>query len=649
MFLAAPTSRVPFSGLFAGSLRTFLLLAAGAPALAQTFPTARELKTMSLDDLLEVQVISASRTLEDWRTAPTAISVLTSEDIRRSGAVRLADVLRLAPGFHVGRNAGSGYAINARGFSSAVGNKMEVLMDGRSLYTPLFAGVAWNIQDTLLEDIDRIETVRGPGAVLWGANAVNGVINIVTRSADETQGLLTTAGAGTEERAFAGLRYGDKLGTDTYYRAFVKHVERDDLILPTGASANDDLRQTQTGFRLDSFPSGSDQFTLQGDLYFNRNSLRAGGRSRNEGGNLLGRWTHAFDSGSEFQLQAYYQRDIRDVPDSFYEDRRTTELELFYRLAPLDRHQLVVGAHYRHSADHTGNGDPYIFTPSSRTLQLVGGFIQDEITLVPERLTLSVGSKFEDNDFTGFELQPSARVAYRPSPEQTLWASLSRAVRTPTRAEDDARYVPDYNSGIALFRGNRGFESETLVAFETGYRVQPRDNLFVDVALFYNRYDHLRTFALEPPSNTLVLRNQREGDTYGGELIVTFQPTDWWRLSGSYTHLREDLHFEPGVIDPTLGFFETNDAPNAAKLNSAINIRGGIEFDCTLRYVDRLPNPYVPSYVELDLRLAWHPSPHLELAAVGRNLLDASHPEFSAAASPVEVQRGGFVQATWRY
>jgi Outer membrane receptor for ferrienterochelin and colicins len=644
----APTPRVRIPGLFAGPACSLLLLLAPA-ASAQSFPSAHELKTMSLDDLLEVQVISVSRTPEDWRTTPTAINVLTAEDIRRSSAVRLADIFRIAPGFHVGRNAGSEYAINARGFSSAVGNKMEVLMDGRSLYTPLFAGVAWNVQDTLLLDIARIETVRGPGAALWGANAVNGVINIVTKSADETQGLLVTGGAGNEERAFAALRYGDKLGVDTYYRAYLKHVERDDLILPDGSSAHDALRQTQAGFRLDSYPSAADHFTAQGELYFNRTDLLTGSHSRNEGGSLLGRWTHGFGTGSEFQLQAYYQNDIRDVPALFYEDRHTAELELFYRSEPAPCHQLVLGAHYRYSHDRTGNGRPYVFDPPRRTLHLVGGFIQDDITLVPHRLLLSLGSKFEHNDFTGFEMQPKLALAFHPSKQHTLWASVSRAVRTPTRAEDDARYLPDYNAGAALFRGDRDFTSETLVAFETGYRVQPRDNLFIDLALFFNRYDDLRTFSFEPPVDVLVLRNRREGDTRGGELIVTWQPAAWWRLTASYAYIDEHLYFEPGVIDPTDGFFETNDAPHLAKLTSALNLRGGFEIDFTLRYVDRLPNPYVPSYVELDLRLAWRPNDRLELAVVGRNLLDASHPEFSAAASPVELQRGGYLQATWHY
>lgn len=649
VFPAAPPSRVRLAGLLARIGALLLLPTAEAATPDQTAFSAGELKTMSLEDLLEVQVISVSRSLEDWRTAPTAISVLTHDDIRRSGAVRMAEILRLAPGIHVGRDAGSGYAINARGFSSAVGNKMEVLLDGRSLYTPLFAGVSWNIQDTFLLDLDRVETVRGPGAVLWGANAVNGVINFVSKSADETQGLLVSGGSGTEEHGFAGIRYGGKLGLDSYYRAYFKHVSRDDAIFGNGASVGDSLRQSQGGFRLDSFLSPADHVTLQGDLYFDRTRRGARAPARYEGGNLLGRWQRSFADDSRLHVQTYYDRNVSNVPADFYEDRNTAELELTYRFPSLDRHQLVAGVVYRHSADETRNGRSYVFTPPSRTIRLFGGFAQDEITLLPERLTLTVGSKFENNDFTGFEMQPSVRLAFRPTPRQTLWTSISRAVRTPTRAEHDAYFRPDYTYPLILFRGDRSFDSETLVAFEAGYRVRPDENLFVDLAVFLNRYDNLRTFSSEPPDPTLILRNAREGDTAGAELMITWQPASWWRLTGSYSYLHEDLRFESGIVDPTAGFLETNDAPHTAKLTSAINLRNNVEVDLSFRYVDRLPFPYVPSYLELDVRLGWRPTEALELSLVGRNLLDASHPEFAATIMPVEIERGAYFQITWHH
>lgn len=649
MFPAAPTSRVCFSGFLAGTVGLLLFSVADAAISAESAFSARELKTMSLEDLLEVQVISVSRSLEDWRTAPTAISVLTNDDIRRSGAVRLAEVLRLAPGIHLGRDAGSGYAINARGFSSAVGNKMEVLLDGRSLYTPLFAGVSWNIQDTLLLDLDRVETVRGPGAVLWGSNAVNGVINFVSKSADETQGLLVSGGSGTEERGFVGIRYGDKLGLNSYYRAYFKHVDRDETIFGDGSSASDSLRQSQGGFRIDSFLSSVGHFSVQGDLYFNRTQRRVGASARYQGGNLLARWEHSLADDSHLQIQTYYDRNISDVPTDFYEDRNTAELELIYRFRSFEHHQLIAGLLYRHSADETGLGRSYIFSPASRTIRLFGGFIQDEIVLLPERLTLTVGSKFENNDFTGFELQPSVRLAFRPTPRQTLWTSISRAVRTPTRAEHDAFFRSDVPVPLVLFRGDRDFDSETLVAFEAGYRVQPNNNLFFDLALFLNRYDKLRTFSLESPAEPLILRNAREGDTAGAELMITWQPTPWWRLTGSYSYFHEDLHLKPGIIDPTGGFLETNDAPHAAKLMSALNLPHNVEIDLAFRYVDRLPMPYVSSYLELDVRFGWRPTPALELSLVGRNLLDASHPEFAATVAPVEIQRSAYVQITWHH
>lgn len=603
---------------------------------------------MSLDQLLDVQVISMSRTLEDWRTAPTAIGVLTAEDVRRSGAVRLADVLRLAPGIHVGRDTGSNYAINARGFSSAVGNKMEVLLDGRSLYTPLFAGVSWNVQDTLLEDISRIETVRGPGATLWGSNAVNGVINIVTKSTEATQGTLVTAGAGVEERAFAAVRHGGQLAPDVYYRVYVKRLDRDDLIRSDGLDAQDDLRHTQLGFRLDSLAATDQRFTLQGDWYAATSGLFAAPDAKYKGGNLLGRWTRDLTDGSQVQVQAYYDATVRDVPRQFYEARDTGALEAQYRFRLGERHHVIVGGNYRLSADDTGTGDAFSFVPKSRTIQLVGGFVQDEITLRPERWTLYLGSKFEHNDFTGFEAQPSARLAYHRDARQTLWASVSRAVRTPTRAEQDSRLRADPATELVLI-GNRSFRAETLFATELGYRVQPRSDLFIDLATFRNHYNHLRTFEPTLPGPLpLILTNAREGVTYGGELVVTWQALPWWRLSGSYAYLHEDLKFKPGVIDPTLGALETNDAPHTVKLHSTMNL-GAFEFDAALRYVDRLPNPPVASYTNLDLRLGWRPTREWQLALVLQNLFDASHPEFSGGGLPVEVQRCGYVQATLEF
>lgn len=626
-----------------------LSLASALSVRGQT--TSSSLKFLTLEQLLDVQVISVSRTPEDWRTAPTAISVLTSDDIDRSGATRLPDLLRLAPGLNVARYVGSSYAVSARGFSNASANKLQVLLDGRSLYTPLFSGVFWEVQDTLLEDLSRIEIVRGPGATMWGANAINGVINIVSKTAAETQGLLATAAVGTEERQNFGLRYGGKVGAGTFYRAYVKFQARDDQATPSGAANGDGMRQVQTGFRADSFFAGENQLTLQGDVYENHFGIPTRRDAHNQGGNLLGRLTHDFSPDSSLQLQLYFDRNLRDVPLQFREDRSTCDLDVqqHYRLSA--RQNLVLGANYRFSADQTAATDrTFVFTPSDRTLRLLSGFVQDELTLVPERATLYLGSKFEHNDFTGFEWQPSVRLAFTPDPHQTVWAAVSRAVRTPTRVDTDSRFLPVPASGFVLIAGNPDFASEDVIATELGYRVQPLGSVFLDVTTFYNRYDHLRTLqATPPPSAPLVIGNSREAEICGAEISLTFQPTSWWRLIGNFTALHENFRLSPGVVDPTGGSLEANDPAHLASLRSSMDLPGNFTVDAMLRHSSSLTNPHLDAYTDLDLRLGWQPAGHCHLVLVVQNALHPRHAEFPGAAAPSEVQRGGYVQLTLNY
>ncbi|HTI72810.1 MAG TPA: TonB-dependent receptor [Candidatus Limnocylindria bacterium] len=605
-----------------------------------------ELKHMSLDEVLETKVISVSRTPEDWTSAPSAISILTQEDIRRSGAVGVPDALRLAPGLDVARGLGNGYAITARGFNSSGGNKMQVLMDGRSLYTPLLSGVFWEIQDTVLEDLDRIEVVRGPGGTLWGANAVNGVINIVSKSARDTQGTLVVAGAGTEERGMATVRYGGKLGESTYYRVYGKYENRDEQALTNGEGAADGMQQGQGGFRIDSYLPGENTLTLQGDTYQNYTGILGRDDSHHYGGNVLGRWAHSFSDTSDLQVQAYYDRGVRNVPLQFQEDRGTFDLDAQQHFAVGERNNIVAGGNYRNSADETGTTGTFQFSPPKRTIQLFSGFVQDELTLVPDRLTFYAGTKVEHNDFTGVEWQPSGRLAYTPTQRQTLWAAVSRAVRTPARGDADTRFIPVPATGVALIRGNPDFESEDVIAYELGYRIQAHPRLLVDLATFYNVYDHLRTLQYTPP---LIISNNREGETYGVEVELKYQATDWWRLSSSYAWLGEDLRFKPGSFDPTLGTLEANDPEHVVRFRSAMDLPANFEFDAIVRYVDNLPNPYIPSYIGLDLRVAWVPRPDLELEVVGQNILDDRHPEFAVGATPPEVQRGVYGKVTWRF
>jgi iron complex outermembrane receptor protein len=623
-----------------------LLASVAVRVFGDDFRSAQELKQMSLDELLETKVISTSRTPESWVTAPNAITVLTQDEIRRSGAVRLPDALRLATGLQVARGAGGGYSITARGFNSAGGNKMQVLMDGRLLYTPLLSGVFWEIQDTMMEDLDRIEVVRGPGATLWGANAVNGVINIVSRSAKDTQGMLVTGGGGTEEQGFGGVRYGGKIGESTYYRVYGKFQRRDEQATPSGAGAGDFTEHGQGGFRVDSFVADDNQLTFQGDLYHNFTGIAGRDDAEHYGGNLLGRWTRTFSDTAGLQVQTYYDRGLRDVPLQFSEDRSTFDLDAQHHFELRERHKFVVGANYRYSADETGTTGTYQFSPANRGIQLFSGFVQDEIALVPERLTLYAGSKVEHNDFTGFEWQPGVRLAFNPAEKQTLWAAVSRAVRTPSRGDSDTRFMPFPATGVVAIQGNPDFRSEVVVAYELGYRIQAHPRVLIDVAGFYNQYDRLRTLQLVPP---LVIDNLREGDTRGIELEVKYQVTGWWRVGGSYTYLNKDLRFKPGALDPTGGTLEANDPDHMATLHSSLDLPRNFEFDVIVRYMDRLPNPAIPSYVGLDLRLAWRPKPGLELAVVGQNILDDRHPEFSVGAAPPEVQRGAYGKVTWSF
>lgn len=642
---AVRRTRLPAPPRRIATLLGFVSLWATGTA-AEEVRSAEDLKHMSLDELLETKVISMSRTLEDWTVAPTAIAVLTQEEIRRSGAVTLPDTLRLATGLHVARGNGSGYAISARGFNSSAGNKLQVLLDGRSLYTPLFSGVFWEIQDTMLEDLDRIEVVRGPGATLWGANAVNGVINVVSKSARDTQGMLLLGGGGSEERAFGGLRYGGQAGESTYYRVYGKYQSRDEQSLAGGGGAGDSMEQEQGGFRVDSEVSGNNTLTFQGDAYHNFSGLLGRDDAEHFGGNALGRWTHVFTDSADLQVQLYYDRSVRDVPFQFREDRTTVDLDVQQHFAAGERNSLVVGANYRNSADETGTDGTFRFDPPNRTIELVSAFVQDELALVPERLTLYAGSKFEHNGFTGFECQPSGRIAYTPTRRQTVWAAVSRAVRTPARADVDTRFVPVPANGVVVIRGNPDFESEDVIAYELGYRAEVHPRLLVDVAGFYNVYDHLRTLHVTPP---LVVANEREGETWGAEIELKFQATDWWRLSAGYAWLHEALRFKPGSNDPTLGSLEANDPEHLASFHSTMDLPGNVELDCIIRYVDRLPNPRIPGYVAVDLRLAWLPRPNLELAMIGRNLVDDRHPEFGVGASPPEVQRSVYGKVTWRF
>jgi iron complex outermembrane receptor protein len=622
------------------------LMFAAASVMAQTnqILEAPVLKSLSLEELFNIEVTSVSKKPERLSETPAAIHVVTDEDIRRSGALSLPEALRDIPGVEVARVDSRQYAITARGFNGSVANKLLVMIDGRSVYTPLFSGVFWDVQDTMLEDIDRIEVIRGPGATVWGANAVNGVINVITKSAEETQGLLLTAGGGNEEQGFGGVRYGGALGSNAFFRIYGKGFNRDDSALRNGRDAEDRFQSGQGGFRIDWKPSRDNLITFQGDGYGGSVDQSNQQHIALSGGNVLGRWTRTFSTASDLQVQAYYDRTYRDIPPIFAEKLDTYDLDARHRFGWGARQDIVWGLGYRATLDNVDNSAALAFLPAQRTRQVVSGFVQDEIKLVPDRLHFTLGTKLEHNDWTGFEYEPSGRLAWTPATNQTLWAAASRAVRTPSRIDRDF-FVPG-SPPFFVLAGGPGFGSEKLYAFELGYNTQPTPKVTASVATFYNIYDELRSLETTTPP---IIANGLEGESYGVELETTYQLLNWWRLNAGYTFFVLQLHTKPGSTDTTQELQEGDSPQQQAFFKSRMDLPGRIELDCTIRYVDRLQHQGIPQYVALDVHLGWRPTKNVELAVVGQNLLDPQHPEFGLPPTRKEIERSVYGKVTCRF
>ena len=634
----------------------------------EEYRSPSELKKLSVEQLLDVDVTSVSKYPEKLSAAAAAVTVLTEQDLERSGVDNIPDALRLVPGLDVAQVDAHTWAISSRGFNDIFANKLLVLMDGRTVYTPLFSGVFWEVQDTFLQDIDRIEVIRGPGATLWGANAVNGVINIITKSARDTQGLFLYGGGGSEEPGFGGLRYGMKISDDAWARVYVKYFDRDSSVLPDDSNAHDSWDMIRGGFRIDWDPSRQDSITLQGDIYSGREdetyavptltppfSSVIFSRDNVAGGNLLGRWTERFSPDSELTIQSYYDRTVRNSA-VFEETRDTGDIDLQHRFGLDDRQEIIWGLGFRATHDDVKNSLNVSLIPDHRTLKLFSAFVQDDIVIVPDQLRVTIGSKFEHNDFTGFEVQPSARISWTPERSQTLWASVSRAVRTPSIAENDLRLNPaGAPPGAVTIFGNPDFLSEDLIAYEIGYRCQPVKQFTVDISGFYNNYDNLRS--LEPltpaPIGPTHAANKLFGETYGAEISAKFQVFSEWRLEANYTYLNLQIHKEAGSRDLTTeAMIEGSSPQNEFSVRSLLDLPWNTQLDMTLRYVDSLPAPQIPSYVTLDVRLAWFPRKDLELAIVGRNLLDDRHPEFAptfVGTQRTEVQRSFYGTFVWHF
>jgi len=612
---------------------------------------------------MEIEVTSVSKRPQPMGEAAAAVYVITNEDIRRSGATSIPEALRLAPGLHVAHIDANKWAVTARGFNSQFANKLLVLIDGRSVYTHLFSGVYWDVQDVVLEDIDRIEVIRGPGGTLWGANAVNGVINIITRKAKETQGWLASGGGGTVERAFGTARYGEALGKHAHLRGYVKYFDRADFEAEHGGEANDEWTTIRGGFRIDWDLSENDSLTLQGD-YYDGNSdttlldVMVPTNDTFTGGNILARWRHVFSKGSDLSLQVYYDRTERITEALFGEDRDTVDVELEHRFRPLPSHDLVWGAGYRLLNDDTEN-DFISFLPDQRTDHLVSGFVQDQISLFGDRLLLTLGSKFEHNDYTGFEYQPNLRALWKPHPRHSAWGAISRAVRTPSRAGHDIRFF--YPGTNRLVLGNPNFRSENLLAYEIGYRSQLSDQISFDVAAYYNDYDDLRTNEVgsvplptppyPPGAERVVFGNQAEAVAYGVEVSASWKVTDRWTLAGWYTLMKVDLDLKAGSTDDSTEGTEDDTPTHQVHFRSRMNLPGNLEFDTLLFYVGAVPNQNTEDYTRLDLRLGWRPVESLELSVAGQNLVQDRHQEFGDGFFTVgtSVPRSVYGKLTWRY
>ena len=649
----------------------FHLLIAARAADPEAIPSIAALKKLSVEELMNLEVISVSRQAEKLLDAPSAIQVVTGEDIRRSGASSLPEALRLADNLEVAQKNPHDWGISARGFNTDLANKLLVMIDGRTVYTPLYSGVFWDAQDYLLEDVDRIEVISGPGGTLWGANAVNGVINIISKNSKDTQGGFLEVGGGKELEDLIGGRYGSLLAPDVYFRVYGKYSKLDSGVFANGNDAANGSNMGRGGFRIDAGAATSNALTLQGDYYSGNEAMATGGSARTGGGNILGRWSHAMADESNLSLQLYYDRTHLSAPKTsngfapagiLTDDLDTYDLDFQHHFLLGQHNQFVWGLGYRFTHDEVGNAPSVGFLPASLRQNLFSGFAQDTIPLRTD-LSLTLGTKVEHNDYTGFETEPSIRLQWDFAAKQMLWAAVSRAVRTPSRIDRDLVEptllpppLPD-----SILSGGPDFDSESVIAYELGYRAQLSSNISTSASAFYNNYDHVRSTTPGPPGPPkfgflLVFHNNLEGETYGIELSATDQMLTWWRLHAGYDLLKEHLRVKPGQVDFSNALNETADPQQQFSLRSSMDLPGRLEVDAGLRWVDTLhnnngPTPgTVPSYSELDVRLGWRPVEELELTIVGQNLLDDHHPEYGyPSPTRVEAERGVYGKATWRF
>jgi iron complex outermembrane receptor protein len=606
------------------------------------------LKKMSLEELMNLEVVSVSKRSEKLIRAASAIQVITQEDIRHSGATNVPEALRLASNLQVAQVNSSQWAISARGFNNVLANKLLVLIDGRVVYTPMYAGVFWDVQNLLLEDIERIEVISGPGGTLWGANAVNGVINIITKSTRDTKGFFAEAATGTTLHGLGSLRYGGKLNDNISYRIYGTAFKRGNVIYEDSSEVNDNWKMAQTGLRVDWDASEKDDIMFQMNLYDGRPDPDGNNPIIASGNNLLARWNRTFSERSGLQLQAYYDKTWRDFRNDFTEALRTYDLEAQHRFTLGKRHELIYGFGFRYMDHEVENLELFAFRPGRKSLYLYNVFLQDEITVVHDKLRLILGLKLEHNSYTGYQHQPNARVNWTPTETQTVWAAASRAVRNPARI--DREFYLSLAPGVDFIEGSNT-RSEEVLAYELGWRFQPVNSLSLSLATFYNIYDHIRSVEPGPPpfGIPLTFGNGVKGETYGIEFSATHQLTSALRLRAGYTFLKKELRVKPDSEDMNEASAESNDPSHQLMLQSIVNLPHGIEFGTVLRHVSKLSDPYVSDYTGLDIRLAWRIIDAIELNIVGQNLLQKSHTEFIPDSPyPKSIERSIYIKLVGR-
>jgi iron complex outermembrane recepter protein len=660
-----------------------LLLVVGCEAVRGQAPPApqappSDLTQVSLESLMNMEVTSVSKKEQNLSQVAAAVYVITQEDIRHSGATNIPDLLRMVPGLDVAQINANTWAISSRGFNSEFANKLLVLIDGRTVYTPLFGGANWDTFDVPLEDIDRIEVIRGPGGTIWGANAVNGVINVITKKTEDTPGGLVTTGGGTVAQEFGTVQYGGKVQGDTSYRIFAKYLNDDHFPDLDGTNGEDGWHLLHGGFREDTRLSAKDSLTTEGDLYTGSEGSTIVHTILNppenvevqrltplSGGNVLGKWNHIFSDRADMTVQIYFDRYTRSGPE-VRESRNTYDFEFQNHLVWGNRQDVIWGFGYRHSADQTLGTIDEAFAPADWDGDLFSAFVQDQITVRPDRVFLSIGTKLENSYFTGFDLQPSIRVAWTPNKRHTFWAAISRAARTPARRDEGVQAALAAFPGPTevLLEGNANFEAEHVIAYELGYRAQPSPRLSLGATAFISTYTDLESIEPLPPfTNTnfnppvmvipMQLSNKMNGTAYGLEVYGNWKVNRVWTVSPGYSFLHMDLRLDPTSMDTvSVADGEGSNPANQAQLRSHVELFHGLSWDANGYFVGRLTNQGVPSYTRVDTQLAWRVSERVTLSAVGQNLLQDHHLEFNDFLQVVNsalIKRSAYAKLTWRF